>query len=350
MNIFTLSFGASLFASGLTFFIYIHKLDNYQYVMLSLLLVIGLLFLTHGTGLMREKIINPILRRYRSKHPKIAVINDLPWSAEKKTYAWAWSEMTAEKWQKMILKKTEKGTIKTKVNLINVEKSWVRFFIERYNVIINPYGSVYPEINIKDMTIWNIISSYVLNGGVMVSVADIPFYYAYDEVKEIRYDLISPAQLVPTEYIQNGPYLRLRQGALQPIGTFTGTPFLNEIFVPVYNTEQNQKDGTLKSSTLKLKKKSPSIEIEEIQNVFVNRAFLVGTKDEPTKFSNIRSIVQEIEIDSQFFTPICHIYFGNGHYLISSLFLEYDLQPHNVKKSIIDLMIDLILEEIRGIN
>ncbi len=341
----TLSFGAALIASVLVLLIDLYRLQAYQRNLVSFLAIAGILFLAHGTGFLQEKVISPILRTWRKRFPVIAIISDLPWSSEKRTFAWAWSEMTAEQWKVKLVEEARRQKIKTKVSLIKVNKTRVRFFIERYNVIINPYGSVYPETNIKGLSVWNTISSYVLNGGVMVNLADIPFYYAYDESKEISYELIKPTDhFIPTEYEQVGNVLKLRSGTLRPISTFSNTPFLSETHVQVFNTEQGNAPMTC---VLELKEKEHAINVDKIEDVAVNRAFLVREANGDTGSSNIRSIVEEIRIGSQSLTPLCYIYFGNGHFLISLLFLEYAAQPHNVKTMVTKLMASLILKEIR---
>jgi hypothetical protein len=341
-----ISFGASLTASVVTLLIYLHDLKPYQRGLLLFLAIVGILSLAYGTGLLQERIINPSLRKWRKKHPIIAIIDDLVWSVEKRTYAWAWSEMTAEKWRRKLMEEAKTLKIKPKINLIKLNKLKVRFCIERYNLIINPYGSVYPETNIKELSIWNTISSYVLNGGVFVSLADIPFYYAYDIRKEISYELVKPTDhLIPIEYEIIGNKLILRSHILKPIANFSGTPFLSETHVRVYNIEQTQ-NGKMVSHTLRVKE--PSFEKYEIKNVIVNRAFLIGSDDDSVISGNIHSIVQEIKVESQYFTPICYINFGRGRYLVSLLFLEYSLQPVDVKTTVTDLLTSLIFREIGG--
>jgi hypothetical protein len=187
-NIVTLSFGASLLASVITLFVYIKDMSDYQRGIFSILAIAGILFLAHGTGLLRRAT-NEVLRKWREKHSAIAIICDLPWSSEKNTYAWAWSEMSPEDWRARLLEVAKEKNSKTRIKLINITSKYTGFFLEQYNLIINPYGSVYPETDIKELTAWKTILSYVLDGGTFLSIADIPFYYAYDPVKAIRYNL-----------------------------------------------------------------------------------------------------------------------------------------------------------------
>jgi hypothetical protein len=348
MDTTTLSLGASLLASGLTLLIYIQDLNSGQKSLLIIFIVVGFLLLIHGTGLLREKIISPILRKWKIKYPQIAIISDLPWDSSKRTFAWAWSEMKAENWQIKLQNEANKLVNKPKIALIKMRNYWTRYFIERYNVLINPYGSVYPEINIKELTIWNTFSTYVLHGGMIVSLADIPFYYAYDELKKIAYDLIGPAQLIPMEYKKDGDFFRVTPNSLQPVGSFSGTPFLNETHVSIRNIEIRLPSGTLKSNTLQLKEKNPLSDITEVENVVVNRGFRVEHDDDSARTSNIHSIVKEIKVGSEYYTPFCYIDYGKGRYLVSTLFLDYQLQSNEVREKITELEISLVLQEIHN--
>lgn len=76
-----------------------------------------------------------------------------------------------------------------------LEKSKVKFTtitkdkkFSKYPIIINPYGGVYPENNLSSLQSLNNIFFYVRRGGIYVNIADIPFYYAYDENLKRRVD------------------------------------------------------------------------------------------------------------------------------------------------------------------
>lgn len=50
-----------------------------------------------------------------------------------------------------------------------------------YPVILNPYGGVYPEQDSSALKSLDGILDYVRNGGTYINIADIPFYFAYDQ-------------------------------------------------------------------------------------------------------------------------------------------------------------------------
>lgn len=59
----------------------------------------------------------------------------------------------------------------------------------RYDVIINPFGEMYPEIDKPNLSTLRKIVRYVQDGGVFVNVAGLAFYYLWDGNKE---DLTGP--------------------------------------------------------------------------------------------------------------------------------------------------------------
>ena len=72
---------------------------------------------------------------------------------------------------------------KVKFGIITKDKNF-----EKYPIVVNPYGGVYPETNLSSLKTLNNIFSYVREGGIYINIADIPFYYAYDENLKRRID------------------------------------------------------------------------------------------------------------------------------------------------------------------
>jgi hypothetical protein len=167
----TLAMGASLIGSSLP--MVLTKLD----VLPLTIFIMGIIFLLHGTGLLQEHIVGGFLRWYRTKKPVIAIINDLPWSE----YGHVWSRMEPKEWSSRINNIINEGQIDTKAKLIEITKPWTRWFLDRYSIILNPYGPKYPETDIENLTIMKSILHCVENGGMFVNVADIPFFFPYDK-------------------------------------------------------------------------------------------------------------------------------------------------------------------------
>ena len=57
-----------------------------------------------------------------------------------------------------------------------------------YPIVINPYGGAYPEKDTSTLKSLNYIFDYVRKGGKYLNIADIPFYYAFDESLKRRID------------------------------------------------------------------------------------------------------------------------------------------------------------------
>lgn len=59
----------------------------------------------------------------------------------------------------------------------------------KYEIIINPFGEMYPEIDKPNLLTLRKIVNYVRNGGVFINVAGLAFYYLWDGEKQ---DLTGP--------------------------------------------------------------------------------------------------------------------------------------------------------------
>lgn len=88
-------------------------------------------------------------------------------------------------WVNISLNDISKQFIKEKVRfklIKNIED------VEKFPLVVNPYGGLYPEEDLATLQSIEKIFNYVRNGGVFVNIADIPFYYAYDENLNRRID------------------------------------------------------------------------------------------------------------------------------------------------------------------
>lgn len=60
---------------------------------------------------------------------------------------------------------------------------------DSFDIILNPFGEVYPEIDKPNLATLRLIRKFVKNGGIFVNVAGLAFYYVWDGQKE---DLSGP--------------------------------------------------------------------------------------------------------------------------------------------------------------
>jgi hypothetical protein len=340
-----LAIGASLFGSAFATF-----LIKPGTVALALSTA-GVLVLLLGTGFLREAVVRRILRTIREKRPVIAIIGDLPWTPDRSqppTYIWAWHKMDPAEWQRTITEDAKQVGVRVKVKQIMIMRSHVRFFLDRYSVVLNPYGSAYPEVDIKDLPVLHTILDYVLHGGLLVNVADIPFYWAYDPQRGIFYDLAKYShQYIPTRYKSDGNAFCLEAGYIRSFGPFPETPFLREVKVTMTNTEGDK--GRPPCYDLSLK--DDSLDTKQLSQVAVNRAALVDTPSEyksaaPLHRGRVESIVKEIGEEGQAMTPLCYVNFGKGRFLISLAFLDSPIQQEQTNAQIIRLLRELILKSI----
>ena len=329
----TLAIGASLIGSLL--FIVLAKPDAPSVIILAM----GVMLLIHGTGFLQEYVLRSICRWYRTKKPVIGIINDLPWPPEKGivNYRWAWSKMNPEEWHSKINSVIKKSQIKGKSKLIKITKPWTRWFLDRYLVIINPYGSLYPEIDIENLTVMRLILHYVHHGGMFVNVADIPFFFPHDPDRKITYcpTAVQPVHIYKAliSYFRQIPeYEEVFNKTRTP---FAGTPFLNAVMADVIETE-TRKDGEKIPMSASLKLKDSSYNLE---NVIIHRGILC--------IDNIESLVEELLWEGKPFTPLCYVHFGKSKFLFSLIFLEYDKQPKDIREKIINLQCDLVIKEVR---
>jgi len=340
-----LAIGASLFGS--VFGTFLIKPGTIALVLSTA----GVLVLLLGTGFLQESIVRRILRTIREKRPVIAIIGDLPWASgrsEIPTYIWAWDKMDPAEWQRAITEDAKQVGVKVKVKQIMIMRSHVRFFLDRYSVVLNPYGSAYPEVNIKDLSVLHTILDYVLHGGLLVNVADIPFYWAYDSQRAVFYDLAKYShQYIPTRYKIIGNTCCLEAGQIRSFDPFPETPFLREVKVTMINTQGDKE----RPPCYDLSPKDDSLDTKQLRQVAVNRAAVVDRPPEyrsaaPLHRGRVESIVREIDEEGQAMTPLCYVNFGKGRFLISLTFLDSHIQQEQTNEQISRLLRELILKSI----
>lgn len=343
----TLALGAALLGSAPGMLLADLKLWLYS---LGVFLL-GLFLVLLGTGFLQQYVLRPILKCLRNKSPIIAIISDLPWNDN--THPWAWADMSPQKWCSRISDEAKKDNTKVAVKQIKIKSCLVRFFLERYNIILNPYGSAYPEANIKELPVLKTILDYVLNHGLFVNVADIPFYWAYDPQRQILYDLVKHSyQYVPFRYKRDGESLILESLSMQSFGPFTETPFVDEVRAHVINTETPVQNGEPNPVYHPLIVKDVSLDIGKMDSVAINRAVILERKSEYKNAKSlgtgrIQSIVEELDKNGQLFSPVCYVNFGDGKFLVSLVFLEYEKQKEVAREWIVNLLCRLILKEVK---
>ena len=234
---------------------------------------------------------------------KVGILNDMGGDLKNKEI-YTGTDISPGAWKKEIEELARVKGIEIEVDLISLEN-----YFDMYNAIINPYGGVYPEYDLKNFKTMNKILSYIYEGGLFVNVADIPCYWACNPS-------IKPWRRIDTA-LRDAPYAyrNLDEDRLIiPIirfPLFELTPFTRELGIDVYNIE---KDSISKWGILEFEngfeRKSKVIDIK------VQRAAVVKEYLDPIIKSKEMSSPPQKKV-----TPLFFVRYGDGK-LLSSLIFE----------------------------
>jgi hypothetical protein len=150
------------------------------------------------------------------KRPQIGILNNMGWDDQKREIS-TFTNVKPGDWKREIKKQANQKNLKVKVGMIKKN-------FHRYSVIVNPYGGVYPETDLVRLETLDRIFTYVAEGGLFVSVADIPGFWAYSENLKRKRHATSPV------------WYRTEERGLVGEITFMLTPFMVKLGLEVYNT------------------------------------------------------------------------------------------------------------------
>lgn len=156
---------------GITFSLYKNDISQYTPWIISTIFVLIL----YGFGLV-EGIFGLwvlINRKINNRRKKICIY--APYEINNKNSSWI--NVCLAQFKKELDNKCIKYSFK------KTERSF-----SLYPIVINPYGGVYPEKDASTLQSLNNIFDYVRKGGKYLNIADIPFYYAFDESLKRRID------------------------------------------------------------------------------------------------------------------------------------------------------------------
>lgn len=255
--------------------------------------------------------------------PKLGILDDMKWNPQDKEISTG-TNISPEEWKKEIEKLARESKVKIKVELIGIKKNFDPYF-----GILNPYGSVYPERDIKNSETLNKILTYVSEGGLFINVADIPGYYAYNLLLRRRLDATPPIYGID----------RTPNGRIQiiPVRPFELTPFMEKLGLRVLNIERTP----LFNWNVEFEEKFNSIVNkiwEDKHHINVHRAVVVER--------NIEAIIKPKKLNNEHVTPFFFVNYGNGKFLISLVWLDYP-QNTKIKKALAEMVIRLMEEQKR---
>ncbi len=241
------------------------------------------------------------------------------------------------------------ATMKEQVNAF-----MFRTFIHMFRAIVNPYGGVYPEIDVRNLRNFHEIVNYVVEGGVFVNIADIPLWWAYDVRTRVRYSLVPP-EIYPGHKVV-GFLKPAGKGMLALYGFSIPT---EEVMFPLYYAERHPYVHTLQLFPLFISKHRRAFQgivifhrsRKVIENVFIDRAypfFCSRYKPLAIAFFPKRYILSPdyIQRNIETVVPACVIPFGNGKFLVSVLFLDETAQHPNVAEELLRALLHELCYEL----
>jgi len=291
---------------------------------LATITVIGIAFLLfYGIGIPQQKYREFILK-HRWKEPlKIGILNDMKWNDNNKEI-FAWSDVSPDSWREAINRFAEDRGVKAKVELIDTGMKF-----DRYVAILNPYGGVYPEHDLRNLSTLDKILEYVKEGGCFINVADIPSYWAYNPDLHRRLDIAS------TVYTALTTQAGVRIMSTKP---FELTPLIKRLGLRVIRNDQGiQQDlKAILGSGLRTTIRSERLAIVE---------------------SNVDSCVpttrlRYVDGNTYDMSALFFVKFGEGNFLFSLIWLNtayHNQQAREaIKNSIITLFVGKIVSKIEG--
>ena len=211
----------------------------------------------------------------------------------------SWTEITPDQWKDIIAGNgNQPGKLKPRLKprMIELSKS-----IERYNVIINPYGGSYPEKDTVNHSNLDRIFEYVSRGGIFINVADLPGYWMYDVMLKTRIDA------TPATY----GVLQTSEGiSLLPIRPFEHTPFMERLAVRVENSSKYMNHVGLVYTC-----PDGHFSPEEIPKGSAERLAVVERNVHPV-------IVVQVPDQNEPRTPLFMVPYGRGKFIINLFFLD----------------------------
>jgi hypothetical protein len=222
-----------------------------------------------------------------------------------------WTDITPEEWQEEIRKAALRRGILLKVPLIRAAQAF-----DAFDVILNPFGSTYPEANFRDFPIYQRLLAYIREGGLFVNVADIPTYFAYNG------NLKRSIDRTPPLYTYSG----------EPLRFFTRVPLMEELAVRVGNYEMPTPPTVAVTA-----EPSYAACVPFPQTLVITRAAVVE--------GNVEPVFTPLDLGGNKVTPHFFCQYGDGRVLSSLSFLS---EPFSSNRALLPLLADLTVYAIAG--
>ncbi|XHH09905.1 MAG: hypothetical protein ACFCUE_04560 [Candidatus Bathyarchaeia archaeon] len=287
-----------------TFFIFIFQsssLDNLAFLFLGVLIFLSII-VTNWVSFSKHRFL--LSWRWLSwlwKRPIVGILNDMGYDLNNNPDISVWTNVPPTVWAELIKKAG------LNVKFINVANDF-----DEFSAILNPYGSVYPELDLRTFSSKRKILDFVAEGGIFVNVADIPTFYAYNPKLKRRIETTKPK-------------LTVIDGHVKSLRLFSLTPLLDELGLSILNIEQIPQD---------FKKYSK----EEKTNVITERVAIVDS-------DSIRSFIPTATLEINAITSFFSVSYSEGDFIFSLPFLSHERNKDmvdTIKKAIVTEMVEKI--------
>lgn len=263
-------------------------------------------------------------RRSRFLAPQLGILNDMGWDPSNGEIH-SWTKVAPFEWKEEMEKQAKQIGVRVKVKLIDVRKGF-----DSFAAILNPYGGVYPEADVKNFQTLKYILDYVNERGLFVNVADIPGYYAYNPLLRRRLDATPPVYGI-----------QQTDGKIQiiPIRPFEQTPLMNRLGLRVLNVA-GERDATPVEWELEFDGTWAELGCAHADKVGVHRAVVVER--------NVKPIIKAKDgLVEKPVTPLFFVEYGEGEFLISLVFQSYGEANQMKNSDMKRLLVNLLLRSLR---
>lgn len=293
---------------------------NIYFVVSGVVLIIFLFLYGSGAISPRHRY-NMWRRRCKWLGLKVGILNDIESDIKNEEIH---THIRTEEWKKRIEQHAKNGEVKIKVNLINVKE-----IFDSYAAIINPYGGVYPESDLKNFKTLDRIFNYVGDGGLFVNVEDIFGYFAYNALLRRKLDATPPA-FWDVEREPNG------RGKLVPRRPFERTPSMEKLGLRILNTENT----SLYRWNIEFENTFRKVLYQGICGVKVHRVVVVE--------KNVEPVVKPKKLQSgEDVTPLCFVNYGNeGKFLMSLFWISK--QEKSIQEKLEKILAKLVVNFIKS--
>jgi len=289
-------------------------------LLVVVLVLCAVVLLFYGVGTLQDVAHERRLRNRWKTPVKIGILNDMEWDAgDPETHAW--TDVPPMEWRSAIQSCASSQGLDAEIELANVRS---RF--DSYVALVNPYGGVYPEEDLKEFATLSKITRFVQEGGLFVNIADVPSYWAYNPHMHRKLDI---AQTVYGE-VQESSAVRIFH--YKP---FELVPLVKQLGLRVIGTAP-------KSSNLEKILGRPA-------NVTFRRAAIVDPNVtacvEPQKLPYLNGAPHDM-------VPIFTVQYGEGDFLISLVWITDEAHDEDarraIKNAICRATVDKIAQKIRS--